>query len=103
MNKKQFITHYIATFLASYMASRYDSDCQNGHPNEPYNNQPVEDATFLAEKAWEQYYNPYEIGLVAFRDGKGISDLPRELETDDDLILAMNGWNRAKEIQDGFY
>jgi hypothetical protein len=27
----------------------------NGHPNEPYNNQPIEDAMFLADKAWEQY------------------------------------------------
>ena len=55
MNEKQFKEQYISTFLASYMASNYDFDCQNGHPNEPYNHQPIEDAIFLANKAWEQY------------------------------------------------
>lgn len=55
MNEKQFKEQYISTFLASYMASRYDYDCQNGHPNEPYNHQPIEDAIFLANSAWEQY------------------------------------------------
>ncbi len=55
MGETEFKHNYIATFLASYMASRYDSDCMNGHPNEPYNNQPVEDAMFLADKAWKQY------------------------------------------------
>lgn len=52
--EKEFKSNYIATFLASYMASNYDRDCQNGHPNEPYNHQPVEDAKFLASMAWEQ-------------------------------------------------
>jgi hypothetical protein len=54
MNEKEFKSHYIATFLAAYMASRYDNDCMTGHLGEPYNNQPVEDAIFLAQKAWEQ-------------------------------------------------
>ena len=53
--EKEFKQQYIVTFLASYMASNYDSDCMNGHPNEPYDHQPVEDAMFLADKAWEQY------------------------------------------------
>ena len=58
MTKQEFKDHYVAVFLASYMASRYDSDCQNGHINEPYDHQPLEDAMFLAEKAWESklYY-----------------------------------------------
>ena len=53
--EKQFKERYITTFLASYMASNYDLHCQSGHPNEPYNHQPIEDAAFLADKAWEQY------------------------------------------------
>ena len=52
MTKEHFIDHYVATFLASYMAGRYDDDCMNGHPNEPYNHQPVEDAFFCAGCAW---------------------------------------------------
>lgn len=55
MNEKKFKDRYVLTFLASYMASRYDFDCQHGHELEPYDNQPVEDAIFLADKAWEQY------------------------------------------------
>ena len=53
MNEQEFKDHYIATFLASYMASRYDSDCLNGHVNEPYDVQPIEDAAFLANHAWD--------------------------------------------------
>lgn len=55
MKEQDFKSMYIVQFLASYMASRYDSDCLNGHPNEPYNHQPVEDAKFLAECAWNRY------------------------------------------------
>jgi hypothetical protein len=54
MDEKQFIDQYMVTFLASYMAGNYDDDCMNGHPNEPYNHQPVEDALFLARCAWKQ-------------------------------------------------
>ncbi len=54
MNKQQFKAQYVTNFLASYMASRYDDDCQNGHPGKPYKNQPISDAYFLAECAWEQ-------------------------------------------------
>lgn len=54
MNEQQFKAAYIAQFLASYMASRYDQDCQLGHLGAPYDNQPVEDAFFLAECAWTQ-------------------------------------------------
>jgi hypothetical protein len=54
MNEQQFKASYITQFLASYMASTYDFDCQNGHPGEPYNHQPIEDASFLADCAWNQ-------------------------------------------------
>ena len=49
-----FRMNYISTFLASYMAGRYDNDCQTGHKGEPYLNQPIEDAGFLADCAWKQ-------------------------------------------------
>lgn len=54
MTKCEFKAAYITQFLASYMASRYDNDCMTGHPGKPYDHQPVEDAAFLAECAWEQ-------------------------------------------------
>lgn len=54
MTAAQFKATYIAQFLASYMAARYDQDCQTGHQGQPYNHQPVEDAVFLANCAWEQ-------------------------------------------------
>ncbi len=54
MSEAEFKAAYIAQFLASYMASRFDRDCANGHAGEPYDHQPVEDAAFLADAAWEQ-------------------------------------------------
>ncbi len=55
MDEEQFKSHYVATFLASYMASRYDADCMYGSfANEPYIHQPVQDAIFLADSAWKQ-------------------------------------------------
>lgn len=54
MNREQFIAAYMANFLASYMALRYEDDCLRGHEGEPYNHQPVEDARHLAECAWQQ-------------------------------------------------
>jgi hypothetical protein len=55
LDETQFKTTYIATFLATYMAVNYDNDCMNGHPGKRYENQPVEDAKFNAECAWEEY------------------------------------------------
>lgn len=54
MDESTFKAAYIAQFLASYMASRYDSDCMDGHQGKPYDHQPVEDAVFLADCAWQQ-------------------------------------------------
>jgi hypothetical protein len=53
LDEKSFKSTYIATFLASYMANRYDTDCMNGHRGEPYEHQPVEDANFCANCAWQ--------------------------------------------------
>lgn len=49
-----FKSTYIATFLATYMAANYERDCMNGHPGEPYKFQPVEDANFNANCAWQR-------------------------------------------------
>jgi hypothetical protein len=54
MNETEFKQTYVATFLASYMATHYDEHCQTGHVNEPYAHQPIEDAKFCAEMAWKQ-------------------------------------------------
>jgi hypothetical protein len=51
LKEAEFKSQYIATFLASYMAGRYDSDCMNGTHG---TRQPVEDANFLANEAWEE-------------------------------------------------
>ena len=53
-----FKSTYMATFLASYMAGRYDNDCARGHEltsgERTWNVQPVEDAQFLADVTWEK-------------------------------------------------
>lgn len=54
MDESTFKAAYIAQFLAAYMASRHDLDCMTGHPGKPYDNQPIEDAVFLADCAWQQ-------------------------------------------------
>lgn len=51
IRESDFKAQYIATFLASYMAGRYDADCMNGTHG---STQPVEDANFLANEAWEE-------------------------------------------------
>lgn len=53
LNEKEFKANYIATFLASYMASRYERDCAEGHRGNPAQNQPVDDANYLANEAWK--------------------------------------------------
>lgn len=54
MDESTFKSAYIVQFLASYMAQRYDMDCQTGHVDNPAEHQPIEDAVFLADKSWEQ-------------------------------------------------
>ncbi len=54
MNKELFLQQYVTQFLASYMAYHHEDDCMNGHPGKRYAHQPIEDALFCAEQAWEQ-------------------------------------------------
>lgn len=52
LDEVAFKTTYIATFLAARMAERYINDCMNGHEGDPAKHQPVEDANYLANCAW---------------------------------------------------
>jgi len=56
-----FKSTYIATFLASYMAGRYNTDCMTGHVGKPYEFQPLEDAVFNADCAWATYKEIYRV------------------------------------------
>lgn len=53
LDEATFKATYIATFLGSYMAGRHEKDCIEGHIGEPYKHQPVEDASFCANCAWD--------------------------------------------------
>lgn len=54
LDEKQFKTAYIANFLATYMAINHENDCMDGHKRNRQSHQPVEDASYLANLAWEQ-------------------------------------------------
>lgn len=54
MTEADFKAMYVTQFLATYMATRYDQDCLEGHVGKPCNHQPVSDAVFLANCAWDQ-------------------------------------------------
>jgi hypothetical protein len=51
MDEKEFKSTFIATFLASWCATNYSDYCINGK-QEALSRPPVEDAVFLADKAW---------------------------------------------------
>lgn len=50
-DKPVFIKAYVSSFLASYAAVEYTDTCMRGN-HDRYDNQPVEDALFLANLAW---------------------------------------------------
>lgn len=51
--RQRFIDRYVANFLATHTALHLDNACMMGKQAELTNNQPVEDAVFLARKAWQ--------------------------------------------------
>ena len=57
MNKEQFITQYVATFIANYHTHLLYIDCLDDleRYEDNYNNPPVFLAYKLAEKAWNLY------------------------------------------------
>ena len=54
ISKKQFIEQFVVNFLSTYAATEYNEICMQG-THERYDSMPVEDAIFLAKKAWDQF------------------------------------------------
>ena len=52
MNKEEFIEHFAVTFMATWVANEHSNACMTGN-HDMLKEPPVEDAYFLAEKAWE--------------------------------------------------
>jgi hypothetical protein len=51
ISRVDFIQQYVTNFLASYAAVNYSDHCLRGWEKFSH---PVEDASFLAEQAWEE-------------------------------------------------
>lgn len=56
LTKEQFVDQFVVNFISTWCANEYDDACMNSQ-HERLNTPPVEDASFLAEKAWEHYHN----------------------------------------------
>jgi len=52
--KEIFITRFIASFLAAWCVKEYEDVCMSGNFEKMTKSQPVEDAEYLAECAWQQ-------------------------------------------------
>lgn len=52
MDEATFKATFIATFLATWCVANYDDACMRGE-QERLNKPPVEDAKYLAARAWE--------------------------------------------------
>lgn len=53
MTEENFKNQFICQFLATWCATHYDEYCSHGL-HDRLENPPVEDAEFLAQKAWER-------------------------------------------------
>lgn len=60
----EFKRRFAIEFLAAYVANQNDACCADGQ-HELLQEPPVEDAEFLAEKAWE-----YWVKVIGLRDAK---------------------------------
>lgn len=56
MNEETFKTVFITNFISTWCANNYDDACSRGK-HEILENPPIEDAIYLADKAWEKYRN----------------------------------------------
>ena len=63
MNEQLFKQQFIACFCASWCANNYDEMCAN-NKHEWLNHPPIEDAGFLAQKAWEEYKSKFPTGHI---------------------------------------
>jgi len=52
--EKEFKANFVSTFLATWVANHYDRACAEGR-HDTLEKPPVEDAEFLADKAWRHY------------------------------------------------
>lgn len=60
----EFKRRFAIEFLAAYVVSRF-SECCSNNSHDILSEPPVEDAEFLAEKAWE-----YWVKVIGLRDAK---------------------------------
>ncbi len=54
LDEKVFKSQFIASFLASWVAQNFTDSCMRGQ-HKKLEQPPVEDAEFLAQKAWEHW------------------------------------------------
>ncbi len=54
VSEQEFKTQFIIKFLASWCANNYQTACSSGN-HEWLEKPPVEDADFLAKKAWDHW------------------------------------------------
>lgn len=67
MSRNEFIDAYVVQFLAAWTAQHYEDYCSRGLHNE-LESPPIEDAIFLAEKAWERLVQFPGFGIPRQRD-----------------------------------
>jgi hypothetical protein len=54
LDETEFKRQFVAAFIGSWCSKHYENDCENGAHSHT-ENPPVEDALYLADKAWEKY------------------------------------------------
>jgi len=64
MTEQEFKQAFIISFLATWTANEYNDACVNDR-HEKLHNPPVEDAIFLADKAWEKYFEQTRKNIIA--------------------------------------
>lgn len=57
MTEKEFKDHYVATFLATFMANRFKRDFFESNISDLYRNQPIKEADIIADLAWNSFKN----------------------------------------------
>lgn len=55
MTKKEFITNFITTFIATWEANHYQENCHNGWGDNK-SDPPFEDLVALAEENWKKMW-----------------------------------------------
>lgn len=56
MSRHEFVRAFVASFCASWCANNYNEFCTNGQ-QEKLSNPPLEDAVFMAEAAYDKWYD----------------------------------------------